>query len=106
MGLALKNDWFTGWGWATWKDRWGHINNVWEKHNRGWDTSINKERELLSKKEVIPVLARFSNIGAEGGMYVPNPLWHYNNQWNFNNFAGNGYYDEDLIENPEFILVE
>ena len=105
MGLALKNDWFTGWGWATWKDRWEHINNVWDKHGGGWDVSLNKERKILSKKEIIPVLSRFNNIGAEGGRHTPNALWHYDNQWNFNNFAGNGYYDEHFNESLEFILV-
>jgi len=99
-----KNAWFNPWTWATWKNRWEHMRNTWGKHPFSWDLVLNKEREILNKVEISPLLARTENIGAEGGRNCPGPEWHLKHQWNRNNFAGNGHYQ--LKDNPKFYLLE
>jgi len=98
-----RNEWFTPWTWATWKDRWKHMRYTWGKYPFSWDLNLNEERKLHNKVEIVPLLARTENIGAEGGRNCPNPDWHYRNQWNRNNYAGNGQYQ--LKDNPEWNLL-
>ena len=73
----LRQRWFTPWGWATWRDRFQEMAARWDFHS--WDTHLN---EVLrgDRCQITPVLSRFQNIGAEGGVHVPNPTWHRQNQ--------------------------
>ena len=74
---VVREQWFTPWGWATWKDRWETVRDTWPAEDRqiSWDTVLDK----LSRRdryEVRPLLARIQNIGAEGGAHVPGAAWH------------------------------
>ena len=74
---VVREQWFTPWGWATWRDRWDTVRDSWPADDRqiSWDTVIDK----LTRKdryEVRPLLARIQNIGAEGGAHVPGAAWH------------------------------
>ena len=65
--------WFSPWGWATWQDRWQEMRANWEL--TGWDIHLN-ENVRRGRFQIVPVLSRAQNIGAEGGTHVPNPLFH------------------------------
>ena len=99
INLVSKRNWFTPWGWATWKDRFKEIQEAWEK-NGGWDKSVNHIARK-KRKEIFPHIARCQNIGAKLGMHVPNPEWHKENQLN-------SYWIEslDLYNNSEFKEVK
>ena len=74
---VIREQWFTPWGWATWRDRWDSIRDSWPADDRqiSWDTVIDKLTRR-DRFEVRPVLARIQNIGAEGGAHVPGAEWH------------------------------
>lgn len=75
--------WFTPWGWATWKNRFEEMKQVWDFQGRNgsWDATIN---HVARKKrwEIFPTISRIQNIGAELGTHVPNPEWHKKNHFN------------------------
>jgi hypothetical protein len=74
---VIREQWFTPWGWATWKDRWDGIRDTWPADDKqiSWDCVIHwfTRRDRF---EVRPLLARIQNIGAEGGAHVPSAEWH------------------------------
>ena len=81
--LVEKRNWFTPWGWATWKDRFEDMIKVWDfAGTRGsWDATVNHvARE--GRSEIFPAVARIQNIGADLGTHVPNAEWHKNNHLN------------------------
>lgn len=83
ISLVERRSWFTPWGWATWKDRFKDMENVWDfAGTRGsWDATVNHvARE--GRSEIFPAVARIQNIGADLGTHVPNAEWHKNNHLN------------------------
>jgi hypothetical protein len=74
---VVREQWFTPWGWALWRDRWNSIRDSWPVDDRqiSWDTVIDKLTRR-DRFEVRPLLARVQNIGAEGGAHVPGAAWH------------------------------
>lgn len=83
---VIKRKWFTPWGWATWKDRFEEMKNIWDfsGKNGSWDATINH----IARKErfeINPSVSRIQNIGGEMGVHVPNNDWHkehhYNEYW-------------------------
>jgi hypothetical protein len=97
---ALKKvNWFTPWGWATWIDRWNNrIKKSIEQsleHNASWDTFVHKE--LRNDYEIVPVIARSQNIGAENGTYCPGAAWHKENQFNEFWIESNQEYRKDFF---------
>lgn len=77
---VYRKQWFTPWGWATWKDRWDEIKTKWN-NNMGWDTIIN-HHVRGNRYEIKPRLARTQNIGAENSVHVPNAQWHREHHYN------------------------
>lgn len=81
-----KRQWFTPWGWATWKDRFLEMKDVWDFHgkNGSWDVTVNNIARK-DRLEIFPTVSRIQNIGAEMGTHVPNADWHrlhhYNEHW-------------------------
>lgn len=79
-----KVNWFTPWGWATWSNRWNSIikQTIESSLNNpaSWDTFVHKSQK--DKYEIVPIIARTQNIGAENGTYCPGPAWHRENQFN------------------------
>lgn len=82
-GVATRN-WFTPWGWATWRDRWNivrnHLFTYQDTKHISWDVVLHNL--IRDKKECFPIIARVQNIGAEDGEYCPGPEWHKINQYN------------------------
>lgn len=80
--ISTRN-WFTPWGWATWKDRWDTIKENIESNlnsTNSWDVTLHNI--IRDRKECFPVVSRIQNIGAENGTYCPGPEWHRTNQYN------------------------
>jgi GNT-I family len=81
-----RRQWFTPWGWATWRDRWQEMAAKWPHDAAAgivWDWTVNHEVRG-DRTLVCPRLARSQNIGAEGGEYCPGPQWHAEHQYNAN----------------------
>jgi len=76
-------DWFTGWGWASWRDRWEQFRrDVWvpSAGSVSWDVFLCKwVVEIAGLKEVRPSVGRIQNIG-EVGTWVPSPEWQREHQ--------------------------
>lgn len=89
------HDWFTPWGWATWKDRYeeivgmdgsvykDHVQLTWTgeengRHDWHWNTYI-RNNDL---KVLCPVLPRVQSIGAEEGEHTLSAQWHSENEYN------------------------
>ena len=75
---AIREQWFTPWGWATWRDRWDSLRDSWPNGTPGnpsWDTVVDKLTRR-DRCEIRPMLARIQNIGAVDGEHVPNAAWH------------------------------
>lgn len=83
VSLVSKRQWFTPWGWATWKNRWSSLQPVFASSlntTYSWDVTVH--RFCAQKKEVFPRVSRIQNVGAELGTFVPNASWHSNHQYN------------------------
>lgn len=80
---VIREQWFTPWGWGTWRDRWHSIRASWPRydHQVSWDTVVDKLTRV-GRYEVRPMLARIQNIGAEGGTHVPSAAWHAHHHLN------------------------
>ena len=82
---VFKRQWFTPWGWATWKDRFYEMKSVWDfvGINGSWDCTVNFARK--KRYEICPAISRVQNVGSENATHVPNPEWHkthhYNEYW-------------------------
>jgi hypothetical protein len=72
-------NWFTPWGWATWRDRFErHLVPAWDCNF--WDGSVQRVRERTGMGELFPHVSRIQNIGAEGGTFCPGPEFHKEHQ--------------------------
>lgn len=66
---------FTGWGWATWKDRFEEMSGSWDYVDKyGWDNNINQNIRC-DRLEITPNLPRSKNIGQYNGTYATPILW-------------------------------
>lgn len=74
---VIREQWFTPWGWATWRDRWDSVRTKWPADDSqvSWDTVIDKVTRA-GRYEIRPLVARIQNIGGEGGAHVPSAEWH------------------------------
>jgi hypothetical protein len=79
INKVSRRNWFTPWGWATWRDRFEYIKRNWT--NTGWDNTIN-DITRKNRYEIYPSVSRVQNIGAEMGVHVPDADWHKKNQYN------------------------
>lgn len=81
--VGIRN-WFTPWGWATWKNRWlsvrEYIIPFLQTSTASWDYILHNL--IRDKKECFPMVSRIQNIGAENGSYCPSAEWHSINQYN------------------------
>lgn len=77
VDFVSQRNWFTPWGWATWKDRFEEMKSLWDftGKNGSWDATINYTARK-NRNEIFPHVARCQNIGGELGTHVPNPEWH------------------------------
>jgi hypothetical protein len=73
---STLREWFTPWGWATWRDRWGIISTLWQHDPAvSWDVRVNYVLRA-GRLEAHPTVSRIQNIGGEMGTHVPSPEWH------------------------------
>lgn len=63
---------FTGWMWATWKDRFEEMKEKWDFN--AWDVGINKKIRG-NRYEICPSLSRSKNIGEFLGTYTTSNNW-------------------------------
>lgn len=118
-----ERDWFTSWGWATWRSVYEEIGDDWfgvtwngkegktgpdtpkgEKFleyvnvtNQGsWAWTMNRYWRG-DRKEVAPDVSRIQNIGAEGGMFAPGGRWHRDNH-HVEIWMGSNIYEEKDYE--------
>jgi hypothetical protein len=95
----LRREYFTCWGWATWKDRWQEAVEKWDEpriHQHAWDSWFAYYLRA-GRQEVYPVLSRIQNVGAVG-TNVPDPGWyvenHYSPFWAGNVEVESGEWEE------------
>lgn len=66
-----RKQFFTCWGWGTWKDRWQEISENWttgdDSHDTSWDVVMSAG--LGDRYEIVPKLSRANNIGQEKGTH-------------------------------------
>lgn len=74
---VIREQWFTPWGWATWRDRWDSVRTQWPADDKqvSWDTVVDKVTRN-GRYEIRPLVGRIQNIGGEGGAHVPSAEWH------------------------------
>lgn len=71
---------FSGWGWATWADRWPIMRDSWTSFGDmqlSWDDALNAERGRRGMLEILPYASRSQNIGAELGTHRGDALLDY-----------------------------
>lgn len=83
--MIKRRNWFTPWGWATWKNRWDSIkvelySRLTNEPRYSWDHHMHNI--VKNFYEIFPSVSRIQNIGAEYGTYVPSADWHKNHQYN------------------------
>lgn len=66
-----RSQFFTCWGWGTWRDRWEQISERWtaggDADSTSWDHSVSGT--LFGRKEIIPFISRATNIGEREGTH-------------------------------------
>lgn len=81
---VMIRNWFTPWGWGTWKNRWLSVSDFitpfLNTSTISWDLILH--RSIKNKKECFPMVSRIQNIGAENGSFCPGSSWHLKNQYN------------------------
>lgn len=100
---VCRRQWFTPWGWATWRDRFREMVRVWDfsGRNGSWDCTVNN---IVRKDryEVFPAIPRTQNIGAENATHVPNAEWHRAHHLNEYWIETIKQYSDHFIEGEEF----
>jgi hypothetical protein len=70
-GKVMRQNYFTCWGWGTWKDRWEEMNHTWttgdDSHNTSWDVIVSSH--LGERVEILPVISRAYNCGENNGTH-------------------------------------
>lgn len=78
---AYRFQWFTGWMWCTWIDRFEEMKREWDFNT--WDININ-HKIRKNRYEICPHLPRSQNIGEHLGTYNTPDFWRqnqYNSIW-------------------------
>lgn len=98
IGRVCRRQWFTPWGWATWRDRFEEMKKVWDFNAKygSWDCTINRIRR--DRYEIFPAIARVQNIGAENATHVPSAQWHRENHYNEYWIESIGQYTDTFYE--------
>ena len=70
-GKVMRQNYFTCWGWGTWKDRWEEMEEKWttgdDSHDTSWDVVISKS--IGGRMEILPAVSRAYNCGEHGGTH-------------------------------------
>jgi len=70
-GKVMRQNYFTCWGWGTWKDRWEEMLATWttggDSHNTSWDVIVSSH--LAERVEILPSISRAYNCGEDGGTH-------------------------------------
>ena len=70
-GKAMRKNYFSCWGWGTWKDRWEEMFATWttgnDSHETSWDVVLSKH--LGEMDEILPAISRAYNCGEQGGTH-------------------------------------
>ena len=70
-GKAMRQNYFTCWGWGTWKDRWEEMLAKWttgdDSHDTSWDVIVSSH--LGERVEILPAISRAYNCGEYGGTH-------------------------------------
>jgi hypothetical protein len=70
-GRVMRQNYFTCWGWGTWKDRWEEMFATWttgdDSHNTSWDVIVSSH--LGNRVEILPSISRAYNCGEHGGTH-------------------------------------
>lgn len=70
-GKAMRQNYFTCWGWGTWKDRWEEMLAKWttgdDSHDTSWDVIVSSH--LGERMEILPAISRAYNCGEHGGTH-------------------------------------
>jgi hypothetical protein len=65
-----REQYFTCWGWATWKDRWQEMETDWttvDDHTLSWDVKVEQIRN--GRVQLCPLISRAENIGTYSGTH-------------------------------------
>ena len=70
-GKAMRKNYFSCWGWGTWRDRWEEILATWttggDHRETSWDVIISNH--LGEMDEILPAISRAYNCGEDGGTH-------------------------------------
>lgn len=70
-GMAMRQNYFTCWGWGTWRDRYDEMNETWttgdDSHDTSWDVIVSSH--LGERVEILPAISRAYNCGEHGGTH-------------------------------------
>jgi hypothetical protein len=70
-GKVMRQNYFTCWGWGTWKDKWEEMEKKWttgdDSHNTSWDVILSSSLE--DRVEILPVVSRAYNCGENLGTH-------------------------------------
>ena len=70
-GKVMRQNYFTCWGWGTWKDRWEEMEKKWttgdDSHNTSWDVILSSSLE--DRVEILPAVSRAYNCGENLGTH-------------------------------------
>jgi hypothetical protein len=70
-GKVIRQNYFTCWGWGTWRDRWEEMFDTWttgdDSHNTSWDVIVSNH--LGDRVEILPSISRAYNCGENGGTH-------------------------------------
>jgi len=70
-GRVMRQNYFTCWGWGTWKDRWEEMFATWttgdDRHDTSWDVIVSSH--LGDRAEILPSISRAYNCGELGGTH-------------------------------------
>jgi hypothetical protein len=70
-GKVMRQNYFTCWGWGTWKDRWEEMLTTWttgdDSHDTSWDVIVSSH--LGERVEILPSISRAYNCGEHGGTH-------------------------------------
>jgi len=70
-GMVMRQNYFTCWGWGTWRNRWDEMLATWttgsDSHNTSWDVIVSSH--LGDRVEILPSISRAYNCGEDGGTH-------------------------------------
>jgi hypothetical protein len=79
---VIKDQYFNGWGWATWFNRLSNINLADQNIRKlGWDVYLHTHVRQ-NRYQIKPLIPRIQNIGAKFGEHVISEKWHSENHYN------------------------